>query len=65
MNQNLDEMTNGELKAYIRENRHDEEVCREALKQLIKRKNPNSPQYSYDLPTEEMEAVFKAKLESS
>ena len=65
MSNHLNEMTIRELKTYIKENRHDEKACHEALKRLMSLKNPNNPQYSYNLPPEEMEAIFKAKLQSS
>lgn len=64
MNQNIHSMTKSELKAYIKANRNDESACHEALKVLMSRRSENAPKYSYDLPTEEMEAVFSAKLQS-
>ncbi|ACK70900.1 hypothetical protein PCC7424_2483 [Gloeothece citriformis PCC 7424] len=49
MNENLAQMTNSELKAYIKANRNDDQACHEAIKRLINRRNANSPQYPYDL----------------
>ncbi len=64
MNKNLDETTNNELKIYIKENRHNEQACHEAIKRLMNRRSADTPQYSYDISTEEMETIFKAKLQS-
>jgi hypothetical protein len=64
MNQNIQSMTNSELKAYIKANRNDESACHEALKVLMSRRSENAPKYSSDLTTEEMQAVFSAKLQS-
>ncbi|MGK7956905.1 MAG: hypothetical protein AB4063_16900 [Crocosphaera sp.] len=64
MNKNLEQMTNKELKAYIKANRDNEQACHEAIKLLMSRQNKNAPQYPHDLPSEEMEAIFKAKLQS-
>lgn len=64
MNNNLANMTNSELKAYIKVNRNNESACHEALKLLISRRDENTPQYSYNLANEEMESLFQAKLRS-
>ena len=57
-------MTNSELKAYIRANRNHEEICHEAIKTLMNRRSEDNPQYSHEISTEEMEAIFKKKLAS-
>ncbi|MGB5594070.1 MAG: hypothetical protein WBM32_05205 [Crocosphaera sp.] len=64
MSKNLDQMTNQELKAYIKANRDNDQACHEAIKLLMSRQSKNTPQYPHDLPLEEMEAIFKAKLQS-
>ncbi len=64
MNNNLQNMTNNELKVYIKTHRHDESVCHEAIKLLMNRRNENSPKYSYNLPNEDMETLFQQKLQS-
>jgi hypothetical protein len=53
---------NNDSKAYIKTNRNDENACHEAIKLLMNRRTANTPKYPYDLPSEEMEAIFKAKL---
>jgi len=64
MSENLQQLTNNELKAYIKANRNNESDFHEALKILMARQASTSPQYSYDLPPEEMEAIFREKLQS-
>ena len=64
MNENLQNMTNKELKAYIKANRNDESSCHEAIKLLMSRRNENTPKYPYNLPNEDMEALFREKLQS-
>ncbi|HEY9693922.1 MAG TPA: hypothetical protein V6D15_17100 [Oculatellaceae cyanobacterium] len=64
MNENIQNMTNSELKAYIKANRHNESTCHEAIKLLISRRNENNPKYHYNLPDEDMEVIFQEKLQS-
>lgn len=64
MSENLQNLTNSELKAYIKANRHDESACHEALKILMSRRIENPAKYPYDIPEEEMEALFQEKLQS-
>ena len=44
----LQNMTNSELKAYIKSNRHQEEICHEAIKILMNRKSDNNPKRMFD-----------------
>lgn len=62
MNQNLEHKSNTELKAYIKANRNNEQACHEALKIMLGRMTPNREKYPYDLPEQEMEAIFREKL---
>lgn len=62
MNKNLQNMTNKELKTFIKIHRHDESACHEAIKLLLSRRTENAPKYSYNMPTEEMESLFQEKL---
>jgi hypothetical protein len=64
MNANLENMTNSELKAYLKANRHNESICHEAIKLLMSRTHENNPKYPYNLPEEEMKAIFQEKLQS-
>ncbi len=64
MNQELEQMSNAELKVYIKNNRHDEEACHEALTILLSRRTPETKKYSHDLSDEEMESLFREKLRS-
>jgi hypothetical protein len=64
MNNNLQNMTNSELKTFIKTHRNDELACHEAIKLLMTRKSEDAPKYSYNLPEEDMEAVFQEKLQS-
>ncbi|NER40188.1 MAG: hypothetical protein F6J93_40780 [Oscillatoria sp. SIO1A7] len=61
MKPDFKQMTRSELKKYIRSNPTDEEAIRELF---VNRRNPNAKKYPYpyDMPQEEVEAVFKAKL---
>ena len=51
-------MTNSELKAYIKTNRNDESACHEAIKLLMSCRTENTLKYPYNLPNEDMEALF-------
>lgn len=64
MNEKLQNMSNSELKAYIKANRNDEQRCHEALKIILSRQTSNVQKYPYDLPDAEMEGIFREKLES-
>ena len=64
MNENLQNMTNTELKTYIKIHRNDESACHKAIKLLMIRRNDNTPKYPYDLPNEDMEKIFQEKLQS-
>jgi hypothetical protein len=61
MKPNFQQITRKELKKYILAHPTDDEAIR---KLFINRRNPNSKvyPYSYDLPYEEVEAIFKEKL---
>lgn len=67
MTANLKEMTNAELKQHISEHRNDEEAFHAALQELMSRRDPNAPFYPCPIdfadPENEMEAIFKEKLE--
>lgn len=63
MNENLQNMTNSQLKTYIKAHRNNESVCHEAIKLLISRQTKNSPKYHYDIPDQQMEALFAEKLQ--
>ena len=58
------QMTRKELKKYILAHPTDDEAIRELF---ISRRNPNVKvyPYPYDLPYEEVETIFKSKLEQS
>lgn len=63
--QNLDEMTNTELKRYLSENRNDEAAFRAGLEVLISRRSPATQQpYPFDLenPEIQVEALLREKL---
>ncbi len=65
MMQNLDQMTNLELKQYLSENRNDETAFRAGLQILMDRRDPSMRQpYPFDLsdPENEVEALLKEKL---
>ncbi len=66
MKKSLSEMTNSELRQYLSKHRNDEEVFSQALEVLLSRKKdgfkyPNP----YSMPYEEVEAIFKSKLNES
>ena len=65
MNKTLEQMSNSELKTYIKANRNNEEACHEALKILLSRRNYQAEQYSYKLPEQEMETIFREQLYSA
>jgi hypothetical protein len=55
-------MTNSQLKTYIKANRNNESACHEAIKLLMSRQSQNNFKYSYDIPEQEMKALFTEKL---
>lgn len=62
MKPDFQQMTRKELKQYILAHPTDDEAIRELF---INRRNPNAKvyPYPYDLPYEEIEAIFKDKLD--
>jgi hypothetical protein len=58
------QMTRKELKKYILAHPTDDEAVRELF---INRRNPNAKvyPYPYDMPYEEVEAIFKSRLNQS
>jgi len=62
MNQNLVEMSNTELKAYIKANRNNAEICHQALMVILSRTSSNTRKYPSDLSDRELEAIFREKL---
>lgn len=69
MTQNLQDMTNAELKHYISEHRNDREEFRQALQVLLDRRDADtaSQPYPFDLadPESEVTAILKDKIERS
>ncbi len=69
MTQDLDQMTNAELKQYLSVHRNEELAFRAALEVLISRRDPNKPYQPnpFDLqdPEAEMQAIFLEKLKQS
>jgi hypothetical protein len=61
-NLNFQAMTREELKKYIRTHPTDDDAIRELF---VNRRNPNAKRYPYpyDMPSEEIEAIFREKLE--
>ncbi|AFY82669.1 DUF6887 family protein [Oscillatoria acuminata] len=64
MSENLENLTNSELKSYIKAHRNDESACHAALKIMMSRRSENTAKYAYDITDEEMEAIFQEKLQS-
>jgi hypothetical protein len=65
MMQNLNQMTNTELKRFLSENRNDEEAFRHGLKVLMSRRDPATQQpYPFDLanPETQVAALLIEKL---
>jgi hypothetical protein len=59
----LSEMTNSELRQYLSEHRNNEEAFSQALEILLSRKKDGFKYPSpYSMPYEEVEALFKSKL---
>jgi predicted CopG family antitoxin len=61
MNKSFSEMTNPELNRYLSEHRNDEKAFSQALEVLLSRKKDGF-KYHYNMPSEEAEAIFKAKI---
>ncbi|WP_254564935.1 DUF6887 family protein [Oscillatoria sp. HE19RPO] len=64
MSKNLENLTNRELKAYIKAHWNDESACHAALKILMSRRSENTAKYAYDITDEEMKALFVEKIQS-
>ena len=64
MKPDFQQMTRKELKKYILAHPTDDDAIRELF---INRRNPNAKiyPYPYELPYEEVEAIFKEKLNES
>lgn len=58
----IQNMTNSQLKAYIKANRNQEDICHEAINILMSRQNEKNPRYSHDISEAEMAKIFKQKL---
>jgi predicted CopG family antitoxin len=59
----LSEMTNSELRQYLSEHRNNEEAFSQALEVLLSRKKDGFKYPSpYSMTYEEVEAIFKSKL---
>ena len=59
----ISEMTDSELRQYLSEHRNDEEAFSQALEVLLSRKKDGFKYpYPYSIPYEEVEAIFKSKL---
>jgi hypothetical protein len=69
MTQDLNQMTNIELKQYISAHRNEDQAFRAALQVLMSRRDPNAPYqpYPFDLrnPEGEVQAIFTEKLRKS
>lgn len=66
MNQDLNQMTNAELKRYISEHRNDDQAFRAGLQVLMNHRDPNAVRYPYPFdmvdPVGEVEAILKERL---
>lgn len=68
MTPNLSQMTNAELKRYLSEHRNDPDAFQAALEVLVHRRNPANRQpypFNLDNPVQEIEALFREKLNKS
>lgn len=52
---NFQQMSRSDLNKYIRSHPTDDEAIRELF---VNRRNPNAKRYPYDMPPEEVEAIF-------
>lgn len=66
MTQDLNQLTNAELKRYISEHRNNDEAFHEALQILMSRRDPNAITYPYPYdmadPEREVEAIFRERM---
>ncbi len=66
MTQDLNQLTNAELKRYISEHRNNDEAFHAALQVLMSRRDPNAITYPYPYdmadPEREVEAIFREKI---
>jgi hypothetical protein len=66
MSQDLNQMTNAELKRYISKHRNNEDAFHAALEVLMSRRDPHAPWYPHPHkmadPEREMEAIFREKI---
>jgi hypothetical protein len=62
MTQDLNEMTNPELKQYISVHRNDDDAFRSALQVLLDRRDPNAPYYPYSADFSDSEGKVRAIL---
>ena len=66
MTQDLNQLTNTELKRYLSEHRNNDDAFHDALQVLMSRRDPNAPRYPYPYamadPEREVEAIFREKI---
>jgi hypothetical protein len=66
MTQDLNQMTNAELKRYISEHRNNDDAFHAALQVLMSRRDPSAITYPHPYnmadPEREMEAIFREKI---
>ncbi|MBC7968795.1 MAG: hypothetical protein H7Z11_01455 [Verrucomicrobia bacterium] len=66
MPQDLNQLTNAELKRYLSEHRNNDEAFHEALQVLMSRRDPNAITYPYPYdmadPEREVEAIFRERI---
>ncbi|PSB24632.1 DUF6887 family protein [Stenomitos frigidus] len=66
MTQDLNQLTNAELKRYLSEHRNNDDAFHDALQVLMSRRDPNAPRYPYPYdmvdPEREVEAIFRARI---
>lgn len=66
MTQDLNQLTNAELKRYISEHRNNDESFHAALQVLMSRRDPNAITYPYPYdmadPEREVEAILRERI---
>lgn len=66
MTQDLNQLTNAELKRYISEHRNNDEAFHAALQVLMSRRDPNAITYPYPYdmadPEREVEAILRERI---
>ncbi|MEM9538088.1 MAG: hypothetical protein AAGA60_01105 [Cyanobacteria bacterium P01_E01_bin.42] len=62
MTRDLTTLSNSELKKYIKVHRNDNEAFHEALKVLISRSSGQKYPAPFEMPKEEVEAIFRDKI---